>query len=201
MLQAATLVLAAPFTAIGQTPTTVPEGLQVPAGHVLYLKTTATGTQNYVCVPGQSGPAWKFLGPQATLFVKIPWIDREVEHQVATHFLSMNPAEDGLARPTWQHSVDSSAVWAKAIGTSSDPGWVAEGAIPWLLLQVTGVQRRAPRVGFLAHATYIHRINTSGGVAPGSGCSENSLGAVAMVPYSTEYLFYRSENRIRLKEF
>lgn len=201
MIEAAALFLTVPFTAMGQNTTPVPTSIEVPTGHVLHLTTKATGTQNYICLAGEAGPAWKFLGPQATLFVNIQWFGTELEQQVATHFLSMNPEENGVARATWQHSFDSSTVWAKAIGTSSDAPWVAEGAIPWLLLQVTGVSRRADRRGALAPTTYIQRINTEGGVAPGDGCSEKTIGTVTMVPYRTEYLFYRSENQVQLKQF
>lgn len=201
IMEAATLFLVAQFTGMAQSTTPVPASIEVPAGHVLHVRTKATGTQNYICLMGETGPAWKSLGPQATLFVNIQWFGTELEQQVATHYLSMNPEENGLARATWQHSIDSSTVWAKAIGTSSDAPWVAEGAIPWLLLQVTGVSRRANRGGALAGTTYIQRINTEGGVAPGSGCGETTVGTVAMVPYRTEYLFYRSENQIQLKQF
>lgn len=65
--------------------------------------------------------------------------DDETE-QVLTHFLSTNPFEGGLARATWQHSRDTSAVWGLAIASSSDPSFVAPGAIPWLLLTVVGAQ-------------------------------------------------------------
>jgi hypothetical protein len=45
----------------------------------------------------------------------------------------------------------------------------------------------------LAQTTYIHRVNTSGGVAPGAGCSEaGNVGAFALVPYTTDYIFYRA---------
>ena len=41
----------------------------VPEGATPYLRTHAVGTQNYVCVATGSGLAWRFAGPQATLFV------------------------------------------------------------------------------------------------------------------------------------
>src|SRR5262245_36288449 len=116
----------------------VPQNLQVPAGNTAYLKGNAIGTQNYMCLPGPDGPAWKFLGPQATLFVQIPWLKSNGLRQIATHFLSANPNEGGTARPTWQAAADGSAVWGRAIADSTDPQYVAEGAIPWLLVQIVG---------------------------------------------------------------
>ena len=45
-----------------------PPGLEVPAGHTLFLQGSAIGTQNYICLPTDSGFGWVFFGPQATLF-------------------------------------------------------------------------------------------------------------------------------------
>jgi hypothetical protein len=39
--------------------------------------------------------------------------------------------------------------------------------------------------------TFIHRVNTSGGVAPSAGCSRTAdVGARALVPYIADYIFY-----------
>jgi hypothetical protein len=170
-----------------------PQNLQVPSGHVAYLKGSATGTQNYVCAPGQNGPAWKFLGPEATLFLTFPWINGEGRQQIATHFLSVNPA-DGKSGPTWQHSIDTSAVWARAIANSTDPNYVAPGAIPWLLLEITGTQRGPMGGSALVRTTYIQRLKTSGGTAPGTGCDEAGYGTFLLVPYTTDYYFYKAAN-------
>lgn len=168
-----------------------PANLQVPSGNTAYLKTRAAGTQNYICMPGANGAAWKFLGPQATLFVTFPWIQGEASWQVATHFLGANPAENGTPRATWQSSFDTSAVWAKAVAESKDPQYVASDAIPWLLLQVVGSQRGLTGGTALSQTTFIQRVNTSGGVAPSTGCDESNYGKLALVPYATDYYFYQ----------
>src|SRR3712207_1907121 len=115
-------------TAAGQTilPDTfkgpsVPTGLEVPAGNTAFLKGQATGTQNYICKLSGSGFAWTLFGPQATLFVKIPWLNGAITQQIMTHFLSSNPVEGGTPRATWQSSLDTSAIWGRAIASSSDP--------------------------------------------------------------------------------
>ena len=168
----------------------VPANLTVPAGHVVYLETRAYGTQNYICMAPGSATPWKFLGPQATLFIS----PLGFQQQLATHFLSANPEEDGLARPTWQHSFDSSSVWGKVVQPSSDPNYVEAGAIPWLLLERAGAVRGPTGGSLLSRTTYIHRVNTQGGVAPATGCTQAAqIGAVALVPYSTDYFFYRAE--------
>jgi hypothetical protein len=183
-VSAAALALAS--SAMGQSAPAVPPNLEVPAGNKAFLKGHAVGTQNYVCLPS----GWTFVGPQATLFVTLPWFGGEIRQQIATHFLSANPAENGIARPTWQSSLDTSAVWGKAVANSSDAAYVAPGAIPWLLLQVVGTQQGPAGGNALTPATYIQRLNTSGGVAPTSECSAANIGSVALVPYSADYYFY-----------
>jgi hypothetical protein len=163
----------------------VPPGLEAPAGNKAYLKAFAVGTQNYICLPA----GWTFLGPQATLFLRFPWFHGEIRQQIATHFLSPNPDEGGTARATWQSSLDTSAVWARAIASSTDPQYVAPGAIPWLLLKVEGAEQGPNGGSLLSQTTFIQRVNTSGGIAPTGACT---VGATAFVPYTTDYVFYKA---------
>ena len=112
--------------------------------------------------------------------------------QVATHFLSPNPIEGGAARATWQHSADTSRVWAAAIASSTDAAFVAPGAIPWLLLKVVGQQGGPGGGTTLSGALFIQRTNTAGGQAPPTGCkTAQDVGRKALVPYETDYVFYR----------
>jgi hypothetical protein len=178
---------AAATAAAGPADAPVPP-LLVPAGVTPFLRTHAVGTQNYVCVETGSGLAWRFVGPQATLFVRVAGFGQ----QLTTHFLSPNPDEAGVARATWQGSFDSSRVWARASQIVDDPAIVGAGNIPWLLLERVG-SRRGPTGGrLLSQATHIQRIHTVGGVAPSTGCSQSTdAGALALVPYSTDYVFFR----------
>jgi hypothetical protein len=162
----------------------VPDNIQVPAGNTVFLEGHAVGTQNYICLPSSSGFAWTFFGPQATLF-------DDDDEQVITHFLSPNPFESGTPRATWQHSRDTSTVWAMAIASSSDPDFVARGAIPWLLLQVVGAQEGPTGGDKLTATTFIQRLNTLGGVAPSTGCTRSTVGNKALVPYEADYFFYK----------
>ena len=167
----------------------VPDPIQVPAGHRLFLAGHAYGTQNYICLPSGTGFAWMLFGPQATLL-------HNDARQMMTHFLSPNPDEDGTLRATWQHSVDTSAVWARAIASSADPGFVASGAIPWLLLEVVGAEGGPTGGRRLTVTTYIHRLNTAGGMAPATGCSQSAnVGSRIFVPYEADYFFYRDQHR------
>ncbi|MBS1829659.1 MAG: DUF3455 domain-containing protein [Acidobacteria bacterium] len=172
----------------------IPENLKPPAGNVAFMKGQAIGTQNYVCLPTANGLAWTFHSPQATLFVSHRFINTEVHKQITTHYLSPNPGENGTPRATWQSSLDSSAVWGRAIANSTDSNYVAPGAIPWLLLEVVGKRDGLNGSNLMGWTTFIQRVNTAGGVAPATGCSEAAqVGSTVMVPYVTDYVFYRAE--------
>src|SRR5262249_9122669 len=131
------------------------------------------------------------IGPQATLFVTLPWNQPQ---QITTHFFSVNPT-DGSIRPTWQSSIDTSAVWGALppAASSNDPLFVEPGAIPWLLLRAAGVQAGPSGGTLFTQTTFIQRLATSGGLRPVTGCSVfANVGAVMYVPYSADYYFYKA---------
>jgi Protein of unknown function (DUF3455) len=186
-LAAAFTVLPLPLVhATDPEPPSMPTTLQVPEGHKAFLERHAVGTQNYICLPASTGVAWTFVGPQATLF-------NDDERQIITHFLSPNPDESDTARATWQHSRDTSTVWAMAVASSSDPDFAASGAIPWLLLQIVGAEPGPMDGQRLTRTKFIQRLSTSGGVAPSIGCTE--VGQRAFVPYTADYVFYKAVER------
>ncbi|HET7710603.1 MAG TPA: DUF3455 domain-containing protein [Thermoanaerobaculia bacterium] len=171
-------------------PPAVPENLVVDEGYEPFLLGHATGTQNYVCKPKGEGFAYVLFTPQATLFKKSG-------KQLTTHFFSPNPDENGTVRPAWQHSRDTSTVWGVVMegDSSTDKRFVAEGAIPWLLVTVVGDEEGPGGGEALTDAKFIHRVNTAGGLPPSSGCSSlPDVGRTAFVPYTTDYIFYREEN-------
>ena len=183
----------------------VPDNLKVPEGNHAFLEGHGVGTQNYVCAPSTSSPsgvAYALFTPEATLF-------NDYEKQLITHYFSPNPSEpvpnnnkalvaDGLIRATWQHR-DTSTVWAKvnlnddgSIGSSSDPAFVEQGAVAWLLLKVVGAEDGPTGGDTLSETTFVQRLNTSGGVAPSKGCASSAdLGHQAFMPYTADYFFYR----------
>jgi hypothetical protein len=165
----------------------VPANIQVPAGHKLFQVGHATGTQNYVCLLSGDGVKFTLFTPQATLFEK--------RKPVMTHYFSPNPDQGGTVRATWQHSRDSSTIWGevKPGHSSADPAYVEPGAIPWLLVTIVGYQDGPTGGDALAKTTFIQRLNTSGGVAPATGCSTaQDIGKQAFVPYTTDYYFYKA---------
>ena len=175
------LMISRPARADDSTSPNVPTSLQVPVGNRLFRVAHAIGTQNYVCLStGWGSPAY---APQATLF------DDENE-QTLTHFLSPNPDESNEARPTWQDSHDSSAVWANPIpGASYTPD---PTAIPWLLLRVVGRAEGPTGGDKVTGTTFIQRVSTTGGLKPTGACIEGSR---ALVPYTADYFFYKADNK------
>jgi hypothetical protein len=169
------------------TPPAVPGNIDVGTGHKLALIGHAIGTQNYICAPAQTaaGVDWFFIGPQATLF------DDDGE-QVATHFLSRNPAKNNALQATWQHSRDSSSVWATRFDGSLDPAFVAADAIEWLRLDTTGASVGPHGGDRLSSITVIQRINTVGGIKPPAAeCTASTINTRKFVPYQADYYFYR----------
>ena len=147
----------------------VPANIAVPAGNALYLKARATGVQIYLCDVTPAGFAWSFVAPRANLYDSRGRL-------VTTHF----------AGPTWR-AKDGSAV----VGRVVDRVAPYPTAIPWLLLSTasTAVGKDGDR---LARTTYIQRLNTSGGLAPDSGCGARTFGEIAQVPYSADYAFWKA---------
>jgi hypothetical protein len=180
------LTFALPITAHAQTvtPPVVPAGLDVEAGNEPFLVGHAVGTQNYVCQP--TGPfgrvGWVLFTPEATLF-------GERSDQLITHFFSPNPDEDGrVVRATWESSLDTSMVWAKAIASAM----VDSTAIPWVLLQAVGTQEGPTGGTTLSITTFVQRVHTEGGLPPATDCQQlTDVGRKAFSPYTADYFFYR----------
>jgi hypothetical protein len=151
-----------------------------------FLVAHAIGTQGYVCVAVGAAYKWVPFGPQATLF------DAD-GGQVMTHFLSPEPYTQVLS-PTWQHSRDTSVVWGRVLKISSDANYVAPDAIPWLLLEASVVGDGPTGGDRMTITRRIQRLNTVEGKAPTTGCAVvEDIGKRALVPYETDYYFYREK--------
>jgi hypothetical protein len=86
----------------------------------------------------------------------------------------------------------TSSVWAVKVAESDDARFVEPGAIKWFLLQVKGAEEGSQRDDRLMKTTVIHRVNTSGGVAPASECMlTGDIGKTKFVPYTADYVFYK----------
>ena len=181
----------------------VPFNIKVPAGNHAFLVGHGVGTQNYVCAPSASSPtgvAYALFTPQATLF-------NDDSKQLITHFFSPSPSETntnpavvspgGAIRVTWQHR-DTSTIWAKLHQSGKDGNGavtVDTKAVAWLLLDKVGVQKGPTGGDTLTKTTFVQRLNTTGGLAPKTGCSSlTDVGNQAFVPYTADYFFYQKAN-------
>jgi hypothetical protein len=173
------------------TPPPVPANLEVPAGNEAFLVGHAVGTQNYVCLPSGAGFKFVLFTPEATLF-------NDGHKQIITHYFSPNlnpipPEIRNTIRATWQ-ARDTSTVWAAATPdtTSTDPAFVAPGAVAWVLLAAVGSQDGPTGGHTLTETTFVQRLSTAGGLAPSTGCaSSTDVGTEAFVPYTADYFFYK----------
>lgn len=185
------------------TPPVTPPAITPPAGNTAYLLGHATGTQGYVCLPSGTGASWTVNAsrPQATLFINLIG---GFSQQILTHFLSPDtnpnafaPSPIPFGSPTWQSSIDSSMIWGNklaSINAGTDPSCPTSGAIQCLLLQVIGSGKGPSYTsGVLLPATYVQRLNTTGGSAPSTGCAlSTDVGGQVLVPYTADYYFYKA---------
>jgi hypothetical protein len=145
----------------GPLPPSVPDPLQVLDGSKVFLIGHAVGVQIYSC----NGTDWSFVAPRANLF------DDQGE-LIITHF----------AGPTWQAKDGSMVVGHAEASVSVDPT-----AIPVLRLSAASTTP-----GQLGSTTNIQRIAPTGGLAPpAADCNAIRAGAVAEVPYTADYYFWK----------
>ncbi len=150
----------------------VPPTLAAPAGNELAFELSAEGVQVYKCLEAGDGgmvagaPAWSFDAPEATLFTR----------------RGVYAGRHG-AGPTWEGR-DGSRVVATKVGSATSDRL----AIPALLLRATSHPGGG---GSMADVTFVQRVATWGGNAPSDGCSADTVGAIARVPYHAVYCFYR----------
>ncbi|MBZ5506703.1 MAG: DUF3455 domain-containing protein [Acidobacteriia bacterium] len=145
---------------------TVPSSIQAPAEEEVVLVARASGFQIYVCrFDGEGKTGWVLKAPEAQLF-------GQQGESMGRHF----------GGPTWRHN-DGSEITARLAAKVDAP---EQGAIPWVLLTVTGHTGS----GVLSGVTTIQRINTAGGLAPAEGCGTTNIEAEFKSGYTADYYFY-----------
>jgi hypothetical protein len=143
----------------------VPPTIAVPVGNKVFLVGHAVGVQVYSC----NGVVWGFVAPRANLY-------DDHGKRITTRF----------AGPTWRATDGSRVVGQLA----ADPVTVDATAIPWLLLSARTFA--GPDGDRLVPTTYVQRIATTGGLAPPARtCTAATAGAVAEVPYTADYYFWK----------
>jgi Protein of unknown function (DUF3455) len=145
----------------------VPDKLKPRANQSPAMIVPAKGVQIYECraKKDQAGAyEWAFVAPEAELF-------DTSGNKIGRHY----------AGPHWE-STDGSKV-AGTVKESADAPQA--DAITWLLLVTKSVGSQ----GSFSKITSIQRLNTVGGVAPKTGCSQSTAGTTARIPYTADYYF------------
>jgi hypothetical protein len=147
----------------------VPAELAVPDDHKLAVVASARGVQIYECATDASGaPAWKLHAPRADLF-------DASGAQIGIHY---GGVDKGLPPGPYWEAKDGSRVHGQSPVSAPNPG-----SIPLLRLQAAD----ATGTGVLSRVSYVHRLATTGGVAPAEACT---AGQSTEVAYTAQYYFY-----------
>ena len=154
----------------------VPPALAVPLGRDAGRSSiTASGAQIYTCTASGGAARARMRARSPT-----PGCSRRrtrrcydaAATQVGTHG----------AGPEWTSTDGSVVNGAKAQQVNAP----VTGAIPWLLLRASSTTG----TGVFKDVTYVQRLNTSGGVAPATGCDAPTSGTDTSVAYTADYYFY-----------
>ncbi len=146
----------------------VPDKLKPATTEWLSMIVRARGVQIYECraKKDQAGVyEWAFVAPEADLF------DAR-GNKTGKHY----------AGPHWE-STDGSKILGTVKERANAP---TSDAIPWLLLAAKSV---GPD-GSFSKVTSIQRVNTAGGAAPATGCSQADAGKPARIDYTADYYFF-----------
>jgi Protein of unknown function (DUF3455) len=148
---------------------TVPPDLVVPEGHKLTFMAMAKGVQMYDCVAeGAAAPAWKLHAPRADLL-------DDAGTTIGSHYGGVDKSLP--PGPYWE-SKDGSRVHAGKPVTAPNAG-----SIPLLRLEAADTSG----TGVFSKVKFVHRLDTTGGVAPAGACT---AGKTTEVAYTAKYYFY-----------
>ena len=142
--------------------------LQPSAAEQPSMALSEAGVNIFECRPNAGaagGYAWSFIAPDATLYDG----NRSVARRTTPNL--------------WESSEDRTSVsgFARAALNSGDN-------LPWALYRALPVGD----TGLFAGVTSIQRVNTRGGLAPPTGCTEATAGSEQRVAFTADYYFYRA---------
>ena len=148
---------------------TVPAEISLPEGHKLTFVAAAKGVQIYECAADASGAlAWKLHAPRADLL-------DDSGASIGSHY---GGVDKGLPPGPYWEAKDGSRVHA------AKPASVPNtGSIPLLRLEAADTSG----TGVFGKVAFIHRLDTTGGVAPAGACE---TGKQTEVSYTAKYYFY-----------
>ena len=163
-------LLAVPASGAIAPPAGLALNLQPTAEEAPAFRLLASGIQVYECRAALTAPEqyrWAFVAPDATLN------DPASGHDVAAY----------RSIDQWNSLTDRSSVSAVLRATQQ----AGADDLPWAYMRAIP----ASQDGMFAGVTSIQRVNTRGGAAPRTGCSADTAGTEARVPFTAEYYFYK----------
>ena len=140
--------------------------MPAPAGPRWSSRRARTASRSIPARSRTRSTQWVFKAPEANLF-------GDDDRQIGTHF----------AGPSWKAD-DGSTVVGEVVAQADAPDG---DAIPWLLLRA----KSHSGTGLFTAVSYIRRADTTGGVAPETGCDAGHLSEQARMRYSATYQFYK----------
>ena len=149
-------------------PAGLARGLRAGADEEAAFVLSANGTHLFQCNSSLDPPnvyAWSFVAPDATLFE------------------GSRPA--GRHRAVGQFESDSDRTSVFGVIRATQPG--GSDNLPWAAMRAVPTGDS----GMFAGVTTIQRVNTSGGVAPSTGCTAATIGNETRVNFSADYYFYK----------
>lgn len=169
------VALSACASAPGPAPAAkVPDNLKPGANESVAVVAAAKGVQIYECrqsTKQADAYEWSLVAPEAELF------DANGK-RIGKHF----------AGPRWEANDGS-----RIVGTAKERADAPQAdAIAWVLLTAKSEGGQ----GVFSKITSVQRVNTVGGVAPQSGCSESTIGTVVRMPYTADYYFLAAKDEI-----
>ena len=148
----------------------LPDAVKVPAGNKVAMETVGVGEITYECRDKKDAAGqyeWVFVGPDAALN------DRSGK-KMGKYFGP--PA-------TWE-SMDGSKITGAQVAVAP----AGAGNIPSQLVKTNP----AAGAGAMTGVTYIQRVATKGGTAPGMTCDAGGKGKKEIVKYQADYIFYKA---------
>ena len=154
----------------------------MPAGATVKLSLHAIGDQVYTCTASVAGGAARAARAARAAAARRPTRSCSSSRTRSSTQSNTQVGTHG-AGPNWTSTVDASVVNGAKVWQENSP---TAGAIPWLLLRATS----NTGTGVFSDITYVQRVNTTGGVAPATGCDATTAGTDTRVAYTADYYFY-----------
>lgn len=165
-------LLALPAVAAVSEPAGLPPGLRASVDEEAAFVLTGRGDQLFECKPSATSPngfGWAFTAPDVTLYDGARSVGRHATTNV------------------WESSSDRTSVSGSV--RASQPG--GENNLPWALFRAIP----SGSSGLFAGVTSVQRVNTSGGIAPATGCDSTHTGTQVRAPFTADYYFYKRRGR------